>query len=126
MWEMEIRHYYNQEEYWTDQEYVVTLKSSFGETQAVIDEIKALLKEQDDNEPLTINPQEIEKLWSEAKTDPTAEYSLNLSTNDYEDPDEDFKGSIIIQLHLSYNIEAAIKRQTAQEDTSKPEQLNLF
>ena len=126
MWEIEIgQSYYDTEDVWCGQGYPVQLESKFGDTKAILAEIQDFLKENDDNEPLTANPDEIEKLWDEARKDPRDSYDLILRKNDHEE--DDFKGTVAIVLNVAYNIEEARKRQTPKpEPEPEPEQLNLF
>ena len=126
MWETQIgQSYYDTEGIWCGEGYPVSLKSNFGDTTAILSEIQDFLKENEDNEPLTAEADEIEKLWDEARKDPRGSYDLILRTDDHEE--DDFNGTVAIVLNVTYNIEEARKRQTPEpEPEPEPEQLDLF
>ena len=126
MWELRIgQSYYDEEGIWTGMGYPIILESKFGDTEALLTEIQNFLKGEGDNEPLTVNRDELEKLWNEAREDPRHTYDLLLRADAHEE--EDFKGTVAIELSLSYNIEEAKKRQTPEtQPEPEPEQLDLF
>ena len=130
MWEINlIEAYYNEEGVWCGMEHPVALKAKFGDTQAILKEIREFLSEQSDTEPLTIEDHEVDALWEKAQEDPRIDQELTLRTNDYEqdDPGEEFKGVIQIQLWVQYNIKKSKEKLESQKPPEpKTEQLELF
>jgi len=133
MWEVKIaQSYFDIDNEWAGQGYPVTLDSKFGDTEATLAEIRDFLKAQGDEKPLTVDTDDVEFLWNEARKDMTRSYELPLRTDPYEPtgPNDQFDGTVQIHLWLTYNIEEAKKKQTPlsepPENKTEPKQLNLF
>lgn len=132
MWELKlIQSYFDTEDLWAGIGYPVSLQSNFGDTESVLKEIREFLEEQNDSEPLAVELDEVEFLWTKAKKDIRQTVELTLRTNDYQDSNEyndEFEGTVRLQLSASYSMEKAKEKQTPQQGTPQPEpeQLNLF
>ena len=129
MWETRlVQAYYNHEGFWVGQGHPVILESTFGDTKAVLAEIKEFLTEHGDEKPLTVDPEAINALWEHARQDPRKEYELELRTDDHIDETEDFEGVVQIQLWLTYDLQKAKETQEARQDPPEPEpeQMELF
>ena len=131
MWEVNlIQAYYDHEGIWCGMSTPVILESKFGDTQAVLKEIKTFLSEQGDTDPLTIEDHQIDTLWEKARQDPRCDQELALRTDDYvsDEPEDEFEGVVQIQLWVKYNIEKSREKLEAQQDPPAPqtEQLELF
>ncbi|MXV76042.1 hypothetical protein F4Z99_17430 [Candidatus Poribacteria bacterium] len=130
MWEIKlVQAYYDLEGLWAGLGTPVSLNSKFGDTEAVLTEVREFLKSQGDNEALEIEPKQVDELWELARKDPRCDQELALRTDDYksESPhDEEFEGVVQIQLWVSYNIEKAQEKVAAPAPEPKSEQLELF
>ena len=131
MWNVKIiQNYHDIEGEWAGRGYPVTLESKFGDTQGTLDEIRTFLKKQGDEKSLEVEPQAFDTLWNEARQDPRQNYELVLREEDYTPtgPNDEFDGTVAIELWASYNIEKVQeKAETQQEPPSpEPEQLALF
>ena len=132
MWEVQLTEsYFDIENEWAGTGYPVSLESKFGDTEAVLTEIREFLAGEGDDKPLIIELDEVECLWNESRQDPSKSYELTLRTDDYQGTDQsndEFEGTIRLQLCTSYNVEKAKQKQTPQQNKQDPvpEQLKLF
>ena len=131
MWKIEIiQTFYDIEDMWAGQGYPVTLESKLGDTKGVLDEIRTFLKERGDKRPLAVTEDALDNLWNEARQDPRAQYELELRSDDYTPtgPNDEFDGTVAIELWASYNIEKAQEKAETQQEppSAEPEQLDLF
>ena len=128
MWMLQLNQaYYDSNQVWCGSGYPIDLQSKFGDTQAILQEIKDFLKEQNDEEPLTTTAETIDTIWEKAQQDPSQDYYITLRTNTYNTPPEgedESDGTIELHLYITYNIE----KTPAEESPPEPklEQLNLF